>query len=163
MTFAGEASIMRLASGRGGRTMTTSTGLTAERGFTSAELAGLALFRTVDLSAVDPTAPWVLDPSLPAPRALLSDHPALAALVGREVGAWSTDPTPHGDWDPDRSALGRPLDDALRHAARTAVDDGPDLLDPAQTDAVRTWLVAADDGPGPGFETTIQIGRTERT
>ena len=54
MTFAGEASIMRLASGRGGRTMTTSTGLTAERGFTSAELAGLALFRTVDLSAVEP-------------------------------------------------------------------------------------------------------------
>ncbi|WP_372593543.1 glycosyltransferase [Actinotalea sp.] len=103
----------------------------------------------VDLSALDPDAPWVLDPRMPAPRARLSDHPALAELVRDELGRWSQDPGTDGEWDPDRTGFGLPLDDALRHAASAAGDSDPDVLDPAQAVAARDWLAAADGGPGP--------------
>jgi glycosyltransferase involved in cell wall biosynthesis len=105
----------------------------------------------VDLSAVDADEPWLLDGRFEAPRARLSEHPVLAALVAAEVAAWATEPPAAGDWDPERTGFGVPLDATLRRAARDADADAPDLLDPAQGQAARDWLVAAapDGGPGP--------------
>ena len=105
----------------------------------------------VDLSEMDASSPWVLLPEFDAPRALLSQHLGLAALVRQEVAHWGADEQPAGDWDPDRTGLGLPLDDALRRAAALGGTDAPDLLDATQAEACRAWLVgaAADGGPGP--------------
>lgn len=100
----------------------------------------------VDLSALDADEPWLLDDRFEAPRARLSDHPALAALVAAEVAAWAAEPPAAGPWDPERTGFGVALDATLRRAARDAGEDAPDLLDPAQAQAALDWLVV----PGPG-------------
>ncbi len=93
----------------------------------------------------------MLRPGMASPRALLSEHPALAALVAEEVARRTADAAPTGEWDPDRTGLGLPLDATLLRAARLGEADAPDLLDPAQADAARDWLVSAtpEGGPGP--------------
>ncbi len=95
----------------------------------------------VDLSGVDADRPWLLDRCTADPRARLSDHPALAALVTATAEGWRSAPPPTGTWDPARTGLGLPVDDVLRRAGASASPEDPDLLDPAQADAARTWLV----------------------
>lgn len=102
----------------------------------------------VDLSRIDTRSPWLLDPSLADPRFRLSDQPALARLVATEVQRWTAAPTTPGAWDPDRAGTGHLMDDTLRRAAAMAGSDGPDLLDPVQAQAARTWLVSAPAAGG---------------
>lgn len=117
----------------------------------------------VDLSTVDPERPWLLDPGAGDPRARLSDHHALARLVATETATWRAEPAAQGSWDPDRTAFGLRLDATLRRSAALAGDEGPDLLDPAQADAVRAWLVAAPaDGGLPPYLRALH-GRPDLT
>lgn len=130
----------------GGWTLRSTHHLTADGGLA---LDGRPVV-AVDLSELDADSPWVLRPGVRAPRALLSEHPALAALVAAEVASWAADGDGTGEWDPDRTGLGLPLDDTLRRAASLGGSDGPDLLDPAQADAAREWLVSAGSESGLG-------------
>lgn len=115
----------------------------------------------VDLSQVDDAAPWLLDPDLPSPRALLSDHPALAALVAEQTGGWAAEPPAEGSWDPDRTGFGAPLDPVLRRAAR--LPGAPDLLDPATGESAQAWLVGEGAGGGlPPYLTALR-GRPDLT
>ena len=114
----------------------------------------------LDLAALDPSTPWVLDPLAADPRGRLSDHPVLAALVAAEAAdrlPATTVPSPASTGaeavpgsDLGTTSLGTPVDEVLRIAYREAGPEAPDPFDPAQADALHAWLTgpAADGGPG---------------
>jgi glycosyltransferase involved in cell wall biosynthesis len=104
----------------------------------------------LDLSQLDPRVPWLLDSHSEDPRARLSEHPVLAAKVEAVATEWLAEPAASGSWDPDRIGLGLPVDDTMRQAGLLALSEGPDLLDPAQADAARRWLVAPPTNGGLG-------------
>jgi len=114
----------------------------------------------VDLCGLDPVRPWLLDATAPGdPRARLSDHPALTALVA-DVAAELTAPGAEprqGTWDPEMTALGIPVHPVLSALFRTAhADRGrtgggplPDPFDPDQVDSCLSWLTEPlGDGTG---------------
>ncbi|GAA3802228.1 glycosyltransferase [Cellulomonas soli] len=105
----------------------------------------------VDLSSISPSAPWLLDPSLPpAPRARLSDHAVLAALTGA-VGARQArleETGPEAAWSLRHTADGLLLDEALRRALDA--QDAPDPFDPAQARALLDWLTSPSSADGLG-------------
>ncbi len=112
----------------------------------------------VDLVHLDPLAPWLLDPSMPGdPRARLSDHPVLASVVlaaAAELEAEDDDTSAPDDQTLERSALGTPLDPALRllyRGAGTAAADQepPDLFDPAQKESLLSWLTSPSPQGAP--------------
>ena len=81
----------------------------------------------IDLTAWDPYRPWLLDARPPGdPRARLSDHPALAALVTRIAddlradARAGTDRQP-GTWDLGTTSLGTPFDGPLREVYRLSL------------------------------------------
>lgn len=106
----------------------------------------------LDLTALDPAHPWLLTRPAPGdPRARLSDHPALAALVRRAAGRRAAD-TAAGS-GPDLTSVGAPPDDVLRGLVRDAEAEHrrsgaalpPDPFDPASASTFADWLAA----PGP--------------
>ena len=104
---------------------------------------------TLGLPALPPLSlyihlPWCLkkcpycDFNSHAVREFLPEADYLAALVAEEVARRTADAAPTGEWDPDRTGLGLPLDATLLRAARLGEADAPDLLDPAQAEAALT-------------------------
>ncbi|WP_188079174.1 glycosyltransferase [Actinotalea subterranea] len=113
----------------------------------------------LDLSAWDPTAPWLLDADTPRdPRGRLSDHLALASLVDAVAHDVATDARTTrrgvGPWDLLTTSLGVPLDAAIRALYGDALGDdrsgAPDPFDPHDAEALRTWLTDAAPDGGPG-------------
>jgi len=113
----------------------------------------------VDLSGWDPSRPWLLDAVAPRnPRATLSDHPPLAALVAEVTADLSATPPDslQGTWDPEMTALGMPVHAVLRSLYRVAYalertggPTPPDPYDADQVEAFRDWLTEpVDEGPG---------------
>lgn len=108
----------------------------------------------LDLTELDPTRPWLLGGS-PAgdPRARLSDHPALAAVVAEVAEQVAADRVPAAvpRDDLDRTSMGAPVDPALRSLYRA---DGaaiaPDPFDPAHRAAVLDWLTEPSGTGAPG-------------
>ena len=98
----------------------------------------------VDLSAMDPSRPWLLDAHADRePRARLSDHPVLAAWVTRAVTGWSA---AVGGEDLTVTSLGTPVDDALRATYRAVEADAPDPFGDPGT--LRDWLREEPQGGG---------------
>jgi glycosyltransferase involved in cell wall biosynthesis len=102
----------------------------------------------VDLTSVDPARPWIFDPrSTVRSRTLLSEHPALAALVARDASERSAEPaTPAarraGAFQV--TSTGVPVHAALRELYRDHADDVaglPDPFDPSSAAAFRAWLL----------------------
>lgn len=124
----------------------------------------------VDLSNLDPTAPWLLDVSLGDPRARLSDHPALAELV---LGLASRlrvdddrleDGAPAGGWDLTTTALGIGIDPVLRSLYRSLLDreSAPDPFDPAAGEALLDFLTEPEADGGPGrYLRTLHASRPD--
>ncbi len=116
----------------------------------------------VDLTGLDPDAPWLLDgASTGDPRARLSDHPELARFVRDTVASLaltraSDDRAPA--WDLATTGLGTPVDATVRAAFRAAgatasargTERLPDLFDPAGAEVLLRWLSepGADGWPG---------------
>ena len=111
----------------------------------------------LDLSAMDPDRPWLLDAAAPLePRGRLSDHPNLASAVRRLVTELADDPedgSPPRGWDMTSTNLGIPVDGPIRELYRPVatgvaqVPLTPDPFDPAAADALRAWLTGARPTP----------------
>lgn len=127
------------------------------------DAAGLAVdgrpVVALDLSALDPERPWLLDGAVPGdPRGRLSDHPVLARFVARAAAALHADAAGlaaarPGEWDISRTSLGTPVDAPVRELYRVAeaIDQpAPDPVDPRAAEELRSWLTepTADGGPG---------------
>jgi glycosyltransferase involved in cell wall biosynthesis len=107
----------------------------------------------VDLSRLDGSAPWLLDPrATTTPRVRLSEHPALAATVAVFVDETGTDDPPAAV-----SSVGIPVEPHLVSLVGAAVAAGvpfdgiPDAFDADAVDALASWLdepVAAAGGLG---------------
>lgn len=112
----------------------------------------------LDLTGLVADAPWELGPpAWERPRARLSDHPALAALVASLAGELEPSPV-----DPFAgTSLGTPVDATLRAVYRAA-DAYVDPFDPARRDELLSWLTApsADGGPGR-YLTALRAGRAD--
>ena len=113
----------------------------------------------LDLSALDPTRPWLLDAEVSGdPRGRLSDHPVLARLVDRLAADLRADAADlaegrPGAWDMTTTSLGTPVDAPTRGLYRTAAAAGqpaPDPFDPAAAAELRAWLTDVDPDGGPG-------------
>ena len=121
----------------------------------------------LDLSAWDPDVPWLLDATMPGvPRARLSDHPALAAIVVAAATSLQHEAEPAatgtarakgsapGTWDVATTSVGTPVDAVLRSIYRSLAPEAlalaPDPFDPLDREELVAWL--ADPGPrgGPG-------------
>lgn len=121
----------------------------------------------VDLSNLDADHPWLLDArARREPRARLSDHPVLAELVAdaaRRLRRVAEDVAARpGTWDARTTALGTPVDPALRslYAAPESAS-APDPFDPGSTDALRAWLTAPEDGGLPRYLLAIRRSRAD--
>jgi glycosyltransferase involved in cell wall biosynthesis len=100
----------------------------------------------VDLSRLDPGHPWLLDATGGDPRARLSEHPALAELVGRYgadvLAEAARADTNEPGWDLTGTSLGTAVDPPLRELFRALPDaeEAPDAYDPLTADRLLKWL-----------------------
>lgn len=108
----------------------------------------------LDLSALDPAAPWLLDAAGRDPRARLSDHPALAAVVARLAADLRADePLAPGPGRLTTTGPGFAVDATLRALYRlpgSVPDDAPDPFDPRDAAAFLDLLTAPSPAGGPG-------------
>jgi glycosyltransferase involved in cell wall biosynthesis len=109
---------------------------------------GLTTALAVDLSDLDASAPWLLDPrATGTPRIRLSDDPRLAELVTEFVEQISSP-----DTGPLVTSVGLPVEPHLAALVRSAIAAGqpfdavPDLFDPSSADELEAWL--AEPAPG---------------
>ncbi|MEV7961896.1 glycosyltransferase [Oerskovia paurometabola] len=102
----------------------------------------------VDLSAMDPARPWIFDTRDDRrSRTLLSEHPALAALVAHEAAeraseAGSASSDPLEAWQ--ETSTGVPVHAELRALYRDHADDPvapPDPFAPSDAASLTAWLL----------------------
>lgn len=105
----------------------------------------------VDLSALDPSSPWLLDArATTTPRVRLSAERALARIVSTfvaETGAAAAPDTVSSVGVPVHPHIAALVAASLR--AGESYDDIPDVFDPAGADALEHWLTEPT-GAGPG-------------
>lgn len=113
----------------------------------------------VDLSGLDPHRPWLLDAREASdPRARLSDHPVLAALVADAAAEQLADdlPEPADSWD--LTSVGTPVDAVLRSLYAELGPGVPDPFAPDETAELLTWLTAPGPDGAPGRYLTALRG-----
>jgi glycosyltransferase involved in cell wall biosynthesis len=114
------------------------------------QVDGRAL-RTFHFRGFDPARPYLLDAEMGAnPRILLSEHPALAALVAERAAALQlagVNESQTSEYGWSRLDDGAAIDDRMRRVYRMALKRGerpPPGFGPGTTDALYEWLAATD-------------------
>ncbi len=120
----------------------------------------------LDLTGLDPAAPWLLDARGGDPRGRLSDHRCLADVVARLADELDRDSGAPADAPLTTTSLGFPVDTTLRSLFRAvgAEDAGgvPDVFDPSASADLLEFLTAPSPEGGPGrYLRALHAGRED--